>query len=883
MQTAAADQDVDGDHDVTHGPTDPPKVTARLRRGHQPLEALARASGSLVDPNRPVEYGPTRTPERWWPSELGTAIGAGESYQIASVDAGVLPVVQSWDGKRWHDVPFRWGHAASNDLPDGHTHVRVGLFRGQQAWLVPEGVSDEVASLQGQFDSVDWAAGDLGPLMYRGSAKTGSGIDAEVLQFVLDIIGIFDPTGIADLISGVWAVLEGRWSDAFWSAVSLVPFGDILGKPAKLLKFLDARGMTGIASALRAAGTNIQRIGDALSGFYRDSGLAQLVASLGGAIGAARGNLSRLHTLISSWFLQIGDWAKRAFRKSQPGGFAAEQFPTPKLAQRTNDPDRLAQMGDFANRQAEGASAVARTLDEGGSAADAYAEALRWRQSLKPGDPSLSRVIPDGDANIDPFGTFSQVRREAADGSIHWEDIRGSGNAEQGERIAGLMQRRTGWSGDGVLQNHVRLPDGTVIPGSKMYRGDAAEAIDRAKAESFAAKRRARGLDDGLSDAGSKYEFAPNTEKFFTETASPAAQRMMRDAAMKEFDDMLAGGGNLERFSNAAYLLFMSPIVNRGSDSTIRSFLAATYRKIYGRTAKIPQDIDVQAYARGQADFTRWLRDELARDAGLLRPTGWVGSAGRNTDGLWSPGQWDDAVERRDDGDFGGGGASGDWQGGSSSSQGGGQTSGQWGGPADGLFNRPKPGTQAQAQAATYVVTADDLANPGWFDRLCERYGVSYSELRRLNGDIAPSQIRVGQRLRLPDGAGGHATSPATVVEPTRTPASPGPSGTYVVTANDLANPAWFTQLCERLGVGYSALRELNGGIAPSQITAGYRLRLPASAGGARSYTVRDEATWFAVARTVYGIASPTWAQVDALSSQHPGVAAPTAGLTVTY
>jgi hypothetical protein len=60
----------------------------------------------------------------------------------------------------------------------------------------------------------------------------------EVVQFSLDIVGIVDPTGTADAISGLISLGRGKWLDAAISGISLVPYIGDLAKTAKLPRYV---------------------------------------------------------------------------------------------------------------------------------------------------------------------------------------------------------------------------------------------------------------------------------------------------------------------------------------------------------------------------------------------------------------------------------------------------------------------------------------------------------------------------------------------------------------------------------------------------------------------------------------------------------------------
>lgn len=86
----------------------------------------------------------------------------------------------------------------------------------------------------------------------------------DVGQFGLDILGIFDPTGIADAINALWYFGRGEYLFGMLSLVSVIPYvGDALAKPVlltgkaslKLLKpIVASKNPTKIAQAVKKLG-----------------------------------------------------------------------------------------------------------------------------------------------------------------------------------------------------------------------------------------------------------------------------------------------------------------------------------------------------------------------------------------------------------------------------------------------------------------------------------------------------------------------------------------------------------------------------------------------------------------------------------------------------
>ena len=62
----------------------------------------------------------------------------------------------------------------------------------------------------------------------------------ENVQTGLDVVGTFDPSGIADAVNAIISGSQGHWGDACLSAVSMFPYaGDAIGKGGKILGHLD--------------------------------------------------------------------------------------------------------------------------------------------------------------------------------------------------------------------------------------------------------------------------------------------------------------------------------------------------------------------------------------------------------------------------------------------------------------------------------------------------------------------------------------------------------------------------------------------------------------------------------------------------------------------
>ncbi|MCL6503841.1 MAG: choice-of-anchor D domain-containing protein, partial [Pirellulales bacterium] len=92
----------------------------------------------------------------------------------------------------------------------------------------------------------------------------------DAIQTVLDVIGIFDPTGISDLVNAGISFARGNYEDGVMNLVSAVPLvGDVIGKGAKLV--------SKAGKAMKAAGKASDSLG----------GVGKLASNVGEVLGKA--------------------------------------------------------------------------------------------------------------------------------------------------------------------------------------------------------------------------------------------------------------------------------------------------------------------------------------------------------------------------------------------------------------------------------------------------------------------------------------------------------------------------------------------------------------------------------------------------------------------
>lgn len=93
----------------------------------------------------------------------------------------------------------------------------------------------------------------------------------DVGQFGLDILGIFDPTGIADAVNALWYFGRGEYLFGMLSLVSVIPYiGDALAKPVLLLGKTSLKAIKPIIATKNPAkiAQGVTKLGQTKSGKY---------------------------------------------------------------------------------------------------------------------------------------------------------------------------------------------------------------------------------------------------------------------------------------------------------------------------------------------------------------------------------------------------------------------------------------------------------------------------------------------------------------------------------------------------------------------------------------------------------------------------------------
>ncbi|MFI2608462.1 hypothetical protein [Kitasatospora sp. NPDC018619] len=298
-----------------------------------------------------------------------------------------------------------------------------------------------------------------------------------------------------------------------------------------------------------------------------------------------------------------------------PAPITPGDFPTSPLALRSADPARQAPARAFAAEQAkaatEAAGLLARRWEGAQSPADrvaalaaVHAHLVEWRYRLAVAmgpppaadaaahfDPERFRTpIREGDTNYDRLGEVGRLREGA-----RWDRAaraytggRATPAWEAMVRYGRLAERRfaaEGVRGD-TLRNRVLLPDGRLVDGNRLLRGEAARRVD----DELAARYAARGLDTSRMERGGR--------AVYTATPAPRDGAVLYAAAL----DLLARPRpTAADHLLARYLLFQAPRTKKGSDAVTRTFVVAVGAvTLPGGAPALPADIDLRCYVLGR-------------------------------------------------------------------------------------------------------------------------------------------------------------------------------------------------------------------------------------------------------------------------------------------
>lgn len=299
----------------------------------------------------------------------------------------------------------------------------------------------------------------------------------------------------------------------------------------------------------------------------------------------------------------------------------AQNFPTPYLALRTHDQDKLARITQFAGHQAAGALELLDFLQTAQFdnvarhrrrpiLVEAFTRVCAWRYEMalrapRPhGDNDVGvsperfrTTIADGGANYDRLGSYGRLRH----GSTWDAETRTyvGGEATPASTIlthyGELARERIRQAGQrDKLLNVVTIPGASrLLTGNRLVAGEPARAI----AQDLLRRMAGRGLDVSTVETGG--------DPIYAVTADPAQAEVLRNIAFIH----LAGAVELDRLRDrieawqlARYLLFQGPLYKKGSDAVIRVFLVAVGALLFGRAPVMQQDADLRCMVLAQED-----------------------------------------------------------------------------------------------------------------------------------------------------------------------------------------------------------------------------------------------------------------------------------------
>ncbi|MEV0357862.1 hypothetical protein AB0H71_17570 [Nocardia sp. NPDC050697] len=302
--------------------------------------------------------------------------------------------------------------------------------------------------------------------------------------------------------------------------------------------------------------------------------------------------------------------------RATKGVIELDCFPTPQLARCSTDPAELERVLRFAELQVAAARQVHAALGAEWSALSkservralrvSYGELTQWRyRTALEMPPQIGRGVPthpdrfrsaidEHGANYDRLGAIGRLRAHSV-----WDErkrVYVGGVSTPAYRVmlaygraAELRFRREGITSD-VLRNAVRLPDGSTVTGSGLVRGATARKV----ADELVARIARRGGDTRFIETGG--------DPIYAVTAGDAARAEMFRHAV----DLLAGAepGEVTAWQRARFLLYQAPVMKRGSDAVIRTFLVAVGALLFERPPVLEQDVDLRCLVLEQGAAT---------------------------------------------------------------------------------------------------------------------------------------------------------------------------------------------------------------------------------------------------------------------------------------
>ncbi|HWD77805.1 MAG TPA: hypothetical protein VG497_02960 [Kribbella sp.] len=271
----------------------------------------------------------------------------------------------------------------------------------------------------------------------------------------------------------------------------------------------------------------------------------------------------------------------------------ARSFPTPDIVKTTNNPAAWDQLAGFAHVQAAEANAALQLLGDRLATADtaqertgvfeaAFRHVSEWRYQVA-ADPQQRWTRPNSE--VEAFRTPIPPGE--------WMGYRLTPTAVEGESGSPAVDLLTELEqvAKDRLMNQLNLHNPVTLPDGRKVLGNL--------------------LDQGLRPG-----------EVITRTAGFADREQLRRASFEilaGLETQRAGTDGLDphdpelrqQFADAAYCLIQAPQMERGSDSIMRTFLAAAHTRVFDAAPVLPQAIDLDGMVRGQDGFNQVMHDQL--------------------------------------------------------------------------------------------------------------------------------------------------------------------------------------------------------------------------------------------------------------------------------
>jgi uncharacterized membrane protein len=262
------------------------------------------------------------------------------------------------------------------------------------------------------------------------------------VQFALDIIGVFDQTGFADVASGVIAVARGDWTAALLSLAATIP---VLGAAAIIPKAVAYLTKKGFGKLAKAVTSNFSSISGKCWAVLQGT-----IGAVSAAIRAGRGVLDA----VTSWFGRVADDLAALLRREEDALVLAD-------GSRVNMNGHRDALEDF--RRAGGSDKAAASADDLSRRAGLSArelteilERVRWiRSKADYLQPRLAERA--GQLNGPDWASLGDSGRRALEDSLT-SCSNGIRDHLDTDDIAGAMNELAGGKTEarGRLWNHVK-------------------------------------------------------------------------------------------------------------------------------------------------------------------------------------------------------------------------------------------------------------------------------------------------------------------------------------------------------------------------------------------------------------------------------------------